>query len=382
MAVPRPSCADLFAKLDGADLLLVACSMSLPLGLAPRLVTQLRVVHYARHGPVEALREALEAGGEADSEAALASSSHNGFPMLFQPLLEMRGPGWVDRLRVLLQAGAPGDAVYAPWRATALHMLCYTKTGSGSLGRRRVPESQLLEAAHLLLQRGARRVLNQVDQSAAGGGVHQRTALMQAASDGRFQVCLALLEAGADADLVDSQGQSVVDILFYLKHSGSRVHREASAGYSCMDLYGMVNRFQLGGLLTDELREDARLCGTCRYLLASVPFPLDDKEDDEEEQTVAAAESESESSSNQDEHLLPPSHAEQLGAHAHRRTATRLSGLEHQLQRMRSSRKRHSAIQYFTPLPSLAAGAVGTHVDDSRSLSSSHTRSCFATRFV
>ena len=77
---PRPSCVDLFAQLDGADLLRVVCSMSLPLGLAPRVVTRHRVVHCARHRPVEALRQALEAGGEENSKAALASSSHNGFP--------------------------------------------------------------------------------------------------------------------------------------------------------------------------------------------------------------------------------------------------------------------------------------------------------------
>ena len=43
--------------------------------------------------------------------AALASLSHNGFPILLQPLLEMRGSGWVDRLRVLLHLGLLGASV-------------------------------------------------------------------------------------------------------------------------------------------------------------------------------------------------------------------------------------------------------------------------------
>jgi hypothetical protein len=94
---------------------------------------------------------------------------------------------------------------------------------------------------------------------------------MQAASAGRFQVCLLLLSAGADADLADSDGNTVLDLLFYLKHSHLRAHQVASAGYSCMDLYGMVNQYGLGGLLSAELREDCRDCGTCSYLLASVP---------------------------------------------------------------------------------------------------------------
>ena len=145
-------------------------------------------------------------------------------------------------------------------------------------------------------------------------------------------MCLALLEAGAGADLVDSQGQSVIDILFYLKYSGSRVHREASAGYSCMDLYGMVNRFQLGGLLTDELREEAHQCGTCRYLLASVPTaPVEEELSQADEQPVAASESESEPSS---------SHRMSVSSIGARRSQQQLASLERQMHRMQLSKPR------------------------------------------
>jgi hypothetical protein len=144
---------------------------------------------------------------------------------------------------------------------------------------RRPPESLLVEATQLLVSRGC--ALNVVDAGSARG-VHQRTALMQAASDGRFAVCTVLLAAGADPELWDSNEQSVLDILFYLKHSRVQAHRTASAGYSCMDMYGLVNRFHLGALLDAELRGDCRECGTCRYLLATVPDPAPSSSDEDE----------------------------------------------------------------------------------------------------
>jgi hypothetical protein len=267
-----PGGAEFLLKLDGADLLLVAKSLAergiLRLPLSQQRL--LAIVHYARHsGPLSHLREALR-GSE-----SLVNGSHNGFPILFQPLIELRS-GWLERLRLLLQAGAEADVVYAPWNCSALHMLVYNKTG----GRSRPAESALVEATRMLLEKGATRVLNRLDIGSSSG-VKQRTALMQAASDGRFAVCTLLLQAGADADLSDSQGQTVLDLLFYLKHSHLHVHRIASAGYSCMDLYGLVNRFGLQGLVDEELREDCRGCGTCRYLLASVEVEEEEEVKDE-----------------------------------------------------------------------------------------------------
>lgn len=55
MAVPRPACADLYARFDGADLLLVACAMADALGLSAQQLRVLLAVHYARHGPTQLL---------------------------------------------------------------------------------------------------------------------------------------------------------------------------------------------------------------------------------------------------------------------------------------------------------------------------------------
>ena len=109
-------------------------------------------------------------------------------------------------------------------------MLCYRKAGQ-SAAQHRVAESQLVEAAQLLLQHGARFVLNLTDRDEDASRVHGRTALMQAAADGRLQLCDTLLAAGAAIDVRDSDDQSGLDLLFYLKHSHLRVHRQASAGY-------------------------------------------------------------------------------------------------------------------------------------------------------
>jgi len=61
----------------------------------------------------------------------------------------------------------------------------------------------------------------------------------------------------------------MLDYLFYLKHSNLRAHRRATANYTCMQLYGMVNEFRLHALVTEELEQDCRSCGRCRFLLAS-----------------------------------------------------------------------------------------------------------------
>ncbi len=61
----------------------------------------------------------------------------------------------------------------------------------------------------------------------------------------------------------------MLDYLFYLKHSNLGVHRRATAGYTCMQLYGLVNEFRLYALVTDELEQDCHNCGRCRFLLAS-----------------------------------------------------------------------------------------------------------------
>jgi hypothetical protein len=237
------------------------------------------IVHFSRHGPPTRLKEELNSLDE-QRRLILVNNHHNTFPILFQPLIEPEC-GWLGRLRVLLEAGARGDVVYEPWHCSVLHMLFYHKIGGE---RSRLSETSLLEAVQLLLKHGARRLLNLADTSRASHGVKQRTALMQAASDGRFQVCRLLLREGANPDAVDSHGQSFVDILFYLKHSNLRLHRDASAGYSCMDLYGLVNQFELGELLTDELRDDCKGCGTCRYLLATVPQQSDEEAEEEEQE--------------------------------------------------------------------------------------------------
>ena len=307
MTLPRPDCSDLTSKLDSADLLLVACAMAEPLRLTPRQRVVFPIVHYARHGPTERLFEQLRG-----VVPEVTHTTHNDFPLLFQPLIEMRGVGWVERLRVLLDHASSGgtaasaaaaSVVYRPWHCSALHMLFYTKSGGAS----RPTEAALVRATELLLAHGASRVLNLVDTTAGGGGggggVHHRTALMQAASGGHYAACVMLLAAGADADVYDSSDQSVVDILFYLKHSRTRAHRAASATYTCMDLYALVNRFHLGGLVRDEMRQDCRDCGACRYLLASVPDPSNEEQHDEassssSESSESDAESESEPEAN------------------------------------------------------------------------------------
>jgi len=133
-----------------------------------------------------------------------------------------------------------------------------------------------VQALQLLLQHGAKAVLNladkghaDTDESSTSTAPVQRTALLQAASAGRFQACRILLAAGANADLVDSSGQSMLDYLFYLKHSSWSTHRRATVGYTCMQLYGLVNEFRLHALVSEELELDCRSCGRCRFLLAS-----------------------------------------------------------------------------------------------------------------
>lgn len=133
--------------------------------------------------------------------------------MLFQPLIEFR-PGWLERLLALLES-MPADAVYRPWNASALHMLCYRKDAR-SKRQTRVSEQMLLTAAQALLDHGAKQVLNSSDIG------QERTALLQAAADGRLKLCRLLLSAGADATLADVHGQSMLDYLFYLKHSHMR----------------------------------------------------------------------------------------------------------------------------------------------------------------
>jgi hypothetical protein len=71
------------------------------------------------------------------------------------------------------------------------------------------------------------------------------------------------------SDVVDSSNQSMLDNLFYLKHSHWSAHRRATAGYTCMQLYGLVNDVKLHALVSDELEQDCRSCGRCRFLLAS-----------------------------------------------------------------------------------------------------------------
>ena len=118
-------------------------------------------------------------------------------------------------------------------------------------------------------------VLNRIDCAAAGGPSNtsrtagERTALIQAASSGRLRACRALLQAGADAFVIDRHQQSMLDYLFYLKHSHRRRDRLASSRYSCMDLYALVNQYKLQELLTEELEDDCKKCSRCRYLLAS-----------------------------------------------------------------------------------------------------------------
>jgi hypothetical protein len=182
-------------------------------------------------------------------------------------------------------------------------MLCYNAKAGAAAGER-PKEAQLVRAAQLLLAHGAGAVMDQADAGGSGSGaaVHGRTALLVAAADGRLQLCELLLSVGAAADRQDSEGQSVLDLLFYLKHSHLASHRSASASYSCMDLYALALRRGLAaaGLLTAELRDDCRGCGACRYLLASLPDPNASSESESEpssssRRSMSESESETES---------------------------------------------------------------------------------------
>jgi len=274
-------------KLEAADLLMVVHTLGTGnvLSIDAQQLQQLKLVHLARHGSVhelESMLPMLDAGRmqEGGSAAAaqrlvhdLVNSSYQGFPIQYRAR-------WLGRLAVLLRAGADAATVYQPWSCSALHMLFYRKgaaDGAGGGDSRKAAEGAQVQAVELLLEHGAKAVLNLADKcspeqtshASTGAAPTQRTALLQAASAGRFQVCRALLAAGADADVVDSCGQSMLDCLFYLKHSHLGAHRRATAGYTCMQLYGLVNEFRLHALVTDELEQDCRSCGRCRFLLAS-----------------------------------------------------------------------------------------------------------------
>jgi len=279
------------SKLEAADLLMVVHTLGTGnvLSIDAQQLQQLKLVHLVRHGPVSELECVLrmfdtgtgrvQEGGSTVTQQQLVhdlvNSTYQGFPILFQPLIECH-KGWLDRLAVLLRAGADAATVYQPWSCSALHMLFYRKgAADGGDGSRKVSEGAQVQAVELLLEHGAKAVLNltdkceQMNDHASCRVPKQRTALLQAASAGRFQVCRTLLAAGADADVVDSCEQSMLDYLFYLKHSNVGAHRRATAGYTCMQLYGVVNEFRLHSLVTNELEQDCRSCGRCRFLLAS-----------------------------------------------------------------------------------------------------------------
>lgn len=268
----------LYRKLDVADGLLVAVTLDQAqhdiFSFTVKQRVFLTAVHLARHGPLHQLESIL---GQASSDPSLDEGKpqlkgvapfinvrHNGFPLLFQPLIEHH-PGWLKRLQTLLQAGADASVIYGPWHCTALHMLFYKKTGRDR--SRHLSDANLLQATRLLLQHGANDCLD-VQDTAGSGSVHERTALIQAASGGRMEVCRVLLQEGANSDSVDSDGRSMLDYLFYLKHSDVERDQRASAGYTCMQLSGLVQEFGLQGLITDELAQDCQLCGRCRFLLA------------------------------------------------------------------------------------------------------------------
>ena len=275
------------SKLETADPLMVVHTLGTGnvFAIDADQLEQLQLVHLARHGPVAELKAMLRQQSQQEGRSAAAAqpqavcdmldSLYHGFPLLFQPLIECHS-GWLDRLGVLLRAGADATAVYEPWTCSAMHMLFYRKSAGSS--SRKVSEAAQVQALQLLLQHGAKAVLNLTDRgssassekpSASTAAPTQRTALLQAASAGRFQACRTLLLAGADAEVVDSSGQSMLDYLFYLKHSNWSVHRRATAGFTCMQLYGLVNEFRLRALVSDELEQDCRSCGRCRFLLAS-----------------------------------------------------------------------------------------------------------------
>jgi hypothetical protein len=134
-------------KLETADLLMVVHTLGTGnvLSIDGQQLQQLKLVHLARHGPVTELEFMLRVLGtsqqkqqqEGSSAAAappqaqqvcdLLDGLHQGFPILFQPLIECH-TGWLYRLRVLLRAGADAAAVYQPWSSSALHMLFYRKS--------------------------------------------------------------------------------------------------------------------------------------------------------------------------------------------------------------------------------------------------------------
>ncbi len=286
----RKKVHQLYRQLDSADLLLVVVELGRG-GVIPVSVerqTFLTAVHLARQGPPKELEDLLDQSAGSRDEgvsqpSALINYSHNGFPLLFQPLIELH-PGWLSRLRALLAAGANASVIYRPWNCSALQMLLYRKTG----GKRRASEGDLLQATRLLLERGATSCLDLKDHAGDNGCVHQRTALIQAASAGRLEVCRVLLQAGANFDLIDSNDQSMLDYLFYLKHSNLQKDKHASAGYTCMQLSGLVQEFRMQALITDELAQDCDRCGRCRFLLA----PLRDIDDSESVPTSDASEGE------------------------------------------------------------------------------------------
>lgn len=283
----------LYCKLDTANCLRVAVVLAqhgvLPLSAKEQIF--LTAIHLSRHGPLKQLTRLFDQSQE--GELPSINDRHNGFPLLFQPLIELES-GWLQRLRVLLEAGADASALYQPWNCSALHMLLYRKSNSQ---QRKICEDDLVQATCLLLEGGAKYCLNAQDTGGRSGGVSQRTALIQAASAGRLQVCRVLLQAGADFDLNDSNNQTVLDYLFYLKHSHLALHQRASAGYTCMQLSSLIQNFRMQALITDELAEDCRRCGRCRFLLAplrdsssessSSDFASSDESDTSESDTEA-----------------------------------------------------------------------------------------------
>ena len=254
-----------------------------------------RIAHFARHGSLQELCAALSNVDNAPSRSAIVNSTIDGCPMLFQPLLECL-PGWTDRLRVLVDAGADAGVVYQPWNCSALHMLCYRKPGTGMTaltrvdrdsphsgsGKTHLHEHHLVRAAEHLLQHGAAQAIDRADRHDEAATLAQRpsrtpalpskrTALIQAASDGRLQLCRTLLRAGAQCRYVDSHQNSCLDYLFYLKHSDRAIHRRASAEYSCIDIFGLVMEFDLHKhLWSAELGQSCSMCRACRWLFANV----------------------------------------------------------------------------------------------------------------
>jgi hypothetical protein len=220
------------SKLEAADLLMVVHTLGTGnvLAIDADQLQQLELVHLARHGPVAKLASMLgswrQQQQEGSSAAAAAASQvqavcdmldglHQEFPILFQPLIECHS-GWLDRLGVLLRAGADAAAVYEPWNCSAMHMLFYRKCAGSS--SREISEAAQVQALQLLLQHGAKAVLNLADKGSASFDESststavptQRTALLQAASAGRFQACRTLLTAGADATGVTAAAHALL----------------------------------------------------------------------------------------------------------------------------------------------------------------------------